>query len=81
MDAGLPTRDVYELNFIWQTLTVEIYTADVQGGGHGDGLSEDIAFGAGDTSDVLQEILDPTIDRGDLRVGVPKMMEQLDGVE
>ena len=75
LDAGFSARDVNELYFIWESLTVEVYPSDVQSSGHGDGLRQYLTLRAGNIPDILQEVFHPEVQGGDLGVGVPEMVE------
>ena len=49
-------------------------TADVEGRGYWDGLSQEATPGAGNISDVLQEMFNSAVEGGNLRVGIPEVV-------
>ena len=53
LNAGFPARKIDEFDFVGKSLAVEVNTAEVQGRGYGDGLSQKTTPGAGDMPDVL----------------------------
>ena len=80
-DPDLLTGDVYEFDLVRETLAVEVHSVDLKSSGHGDRLREKLSFGTSDVPDVLEEALDSAVYGGDLRIGVPEVVDQFQGVK